>query len=204
MASALNDMIDDMRRQVGKQPKKAAALGMLVLLMAVLWGKALMPKATAPKAADASAASAAVNGDKPKVRENPSNPADRQAFVSWLTTPASSGVRNLFAMRPELLPALAGSGTNGPKEISDQTAKSQAPEADQERARRVLVEEMRRLAAKLELQSTMMGREPRALINGSFVAEGETIDGFRVLKIDVRRVIVEREGVKLEVLFKQK
>ena len=62
---------------------------------------------------------------------------------------------------------------------------------------------LRVLAAKLDLQSTVMRNgSPKALVNGVLVGEGDTIEGFRVIKIEPKRIVVEREGVKLEVLFK--
>ena len=48
----------------------------------------------------------------------------------------------------------------------------------------------------------MMGASPKALINGQLVGEGEVVAGFRVLKIEARRMIIEREGIQLEIQTK--
>ena len=39
------------------------------------------------------------------------------------------------------------------------------------------------------------------MVNGEMVHDGDNIAGFRVLKIEARQVIVEREGVKLALLM---
>jgi len=48
----------------------------------------------------------------------------------------------------------------------------------------------------------MMGPQPKALVNGEFVGEGSVVASFRVLKIEARRMIVEREGIRLEIVMK--
>ncbi|MBV8779989.1 MAG: hypothetical protein JO353_01200, partial [Phycisphaerae bacterium] len=48
-------------------------------------------------------------------------------------------------------------------------------------------------------QSTMLGASPRAMVNGTLVAEGESIGGFHLLKIEAHGIVVEQQGVVLEV-----
>ncbi len=55
-----------------------------------------------------------------------------------------------------------------------------------------------------------MGTRPKAVINGDLVGEGDLVASgtgrartqFRVLKIEPRRIIVEREGIRLEIPMK--
>ena len=54
-------------------------------------------------------------------------------------------------------------------------------------------------ASKLQLQTIVMGASPRAVIDGEMVGIGSVVAGFRVSKIEARRIIVEREGIKLEI-----
>ena len=64
-------------------------------------------------------------------------------------------------------------------------------------------------ARQIRLQSTLMGGpQPAALINGQMVREGDVVattgsgasrTSYRVLKIEARRVILEREGIRSEV-----
>jgi hypothetical protein len=83
----------------------------------------------------------------------------------------------------------------------DRLAKSMTAKADQMKERRILIENHRLQAAQLKLQTTLMGRHPRAMVNGELVTEGDVVATFRVLAIEPRRIIVEREGVKLEILM---
>ena len=57
-------------------------------------------------------------------------------------------------------------------------------------------------AGQLKLQTTLMGPTPRAVVNGMSVGEGDVVAEFRVFKIEARRIIVEREGIKLEIPMK--
>jgi len=48
----------------------------------------------------------------------------------------------------------------------------------------------------------MMGPVPKAMIDGQLVGEGSVVADFRVLKIESRKVIVEREGIMLAIQMK--
>jgi hypothetical protein len=50
--------------------------------------------------------------------------------------------------------------------------------------------------------STLMGPHPKAMVNGQMVGEGEVVAQFRVTEIRARSVVVEREGIKLEIPMK--
>jgi hypothetical protein len=68
---------------------------------------------------------------------------------------------------------------------------------------------IRAAARRLLLQSTVMGSQPKAMVNGQLVAEGDLVKPvtgeedvaawFRVLRIEPQRIIVERDGIKLTV-----
>ncbi len=51
----------------------------------------------------------------------------------------------------------------------------------------------------LELQTTVMEDPPRAMINGELVQEGDVVDGFTILKIQPRKVIVQQNGAAVEI-----
>jgi hypothetical protein len=70
--------------------------------------------------------------------------------------------------------------------------------ADQRVERDALRENIRQLAEKLNLQSTMMSASPKALINGELVGEGDVVASFRVLRIEAQKIVIEREGIMLE------
>ena len=92
---------------------------------------------------------------------------------------------------------------------SDLDAKSLPTQADQKEQRLTPAEILRQQAGqlqaeafRLQLQSTVMGAKPKAVIDGALVGEGDVVAQFRVLKIEARRIIVEREGIKLEIQMK--
>jgi hypothetical protein len=85
----------------------------------------------------------------------------------------------------------------------DQLAKSLAAKADQEKARGILRDNVRAKASRLDLQSTgTFNGTPKAMVNGTIVEEGDTIEGFLILKIETKRIVVEMEGIQVEVIFK--
>lgn len=194
-----NNLIAMMRRE----PKKAAALGVLVAFMAGLWvwrlggtGGPTPAIASVAQAADTPTAmpvNVAVN-DTPAAR-----------FQDWAQKPVEDGGRNLFVIRLDYYPRVGG----GTEEASGQTpgfwnelAKSVNSRADQRREREILMENLRHKAEQLHLQSTIMGQKPKAMVNGKLVGEGDVVMEFRVLKIGPRGIIVERDGIRLEVLMK--
>ncbi len=67
----------------------------------------------------------------------------------------------------------------------------------QEKSRPVIadVDDAVNLATGLRLQSTVLGREPRAIVNGRTLAPGQDIRGFRVVRIHERHVVLERDGL---------
>ncbi|HEV7300387.1 MAG TPA: hypothetical protein VGN72_13555 [Tepidisphaeraceae bacterium] len=126
------------------------------------------------------------------------------AVQEWVRTPIAPVGRNLFAIKLDYFPqdgtkvdqTLRAPQGNG---FWDKLAKSMASRADQRRERQILVENLQLQAMQLRLQSTVMGPSPGALVNGSLVREGDVVASFRVLKIEARRIVVEREGIKLEI-----
>ena len=80
--------------------------------------------------------------------------------------------------------------------------KSLMLQADQRDKRENLLANYKDQAAKLRLDSIIWGAQPKAMIEGKLLAEGDVVASFRVLKIEQRRIIVEREGIRLEILMK--
>ena len=88
----------------------------------------------------------------------------------------------------------------------DQLAKSLASQADQKRQKQIRSENLQLAASTLKLQTTLMGSVPKALIDGRMVRAGDLLEtkssdlsmSFRVVQIEPRRVVIERDGVKIE------
>jgi len=192
-------LLDNIR----KQPQKAAVLGVLGLLMLVLWGRQMLQGGPSP--ARAAAAPAVV---KPLARIPNAQERAAQALQEWLEKHPAPVGRNLFAIKLDYFPRDGSQINQVLREPSgngfwDQLAKSMTARTDLENRRKVLIENLRLQAAqRLRLESTMLSHgHPRALVNGKLVSEGDVVAGFRLVRIEARRMIVEREGIKLEVLF---
>jgi len=199
-------------------PKKTAALGVLLLLLAVMVARSVLAGRGPARAAASNVVSAVSNlitGSKPGTGRGASG-ADQlagtgressawAALQKWADAPVGPISRNLFAVRMEYFPT-DGSRTTETSSSAEgfweKLEKSLALQADQRDKRENLIANYRAEASKLKLQSTMPGAQPRALVNGELVAEGSVVAGFRVLKIESRRITVEREGIRLEVLMR--
>jgi hypothetical protein len=184
------------------EPRRAAVLAVLLTLMAFLWMRVLGGPSTGPSTVSAHPADLRPPGPA----HNPSGPAARlaamhEALKEWASRPVSPLNRNLFAInydffpqdgsRPAVLRAPQGDG------FWDRLAKSMTARADARKEQEVLRENLRLQAAQLKIQTIVMGAEPKAVINGELVGEGDVVASFRISKIEARRVVVEREGIKL-------
>ena len=208
-------------RAVRNDPKKAATLTVLVAILVVLQLRLQMSRGentARAGAAQSSLASATGTSQNHTAGGGASGfsgrPQDAVAALrAWMDAAPTPLGRNLFAINLERFPqdgnrtATAGEGAVG---FWDELAKSMTSRADVRRERQVLLENLQQQASQLRLQSTLMGATPKAVIDGEMVSEGdvvacgsgETRTTFRVLKIEPRRIIVEREGIKLEIQMK--
>ena len=185
-------------------PKKSAVLTILVVVMVGMWVKMFFLNGGGPKTAVA-ATSAEASGKGASGRAGKEGAST--AMQEWLRAPVPTVSRNLFAVKFDYFPqdaskinqTLVPPNGNG---FWDQVAKSMTQQADQNRDRQIRIQNLQIQAAQLRLQSIMMGPQPKALIDGELVGEGDVVALFRVSKIEARRIIVEREGILLEILMK--
>jgi hypothetical protein len=136
---------------------------------------------------------------------------------AWLDEPVSPLERNIFTFNPPA--ALNGPDSQGVE------AKSAAESADSNLRREgsgppptsvvsgrdaasAASGSSKVQARQIRLQSTLMGgANPAALVNGQMVREGDVVaagsggsrTAYRVLKIEARRIILEREGIRSEI-----
>jgi hypothetical protein len=194
-ATDTNDWLRNAAETLRQDPRKALLLTGLGAVMLVLWGRLLFGGGAVRPAG----AAIAPDATKSNATDSPA-PGGRGAGVAaslnaWLAAPISMPDRNVFAIK---LDYFQQDGPRGDG-ISDRLAKSAGSEADQKKERQILIENLRTQAAGLQLQSTVMGAEPRAMVNGTLVGEGDVVAGFRVEKIEPRCIIVEREGIRLQI-----
>jgi hypothetical protein len=202
---------------VKRDPKRSGVLAVLLVVLAVVAGRTLTRTQPRPVLAAAQNPKAGTVSHAREARP----PVKKDTYLAmrhWLAAPAEKVNRNLFAARIEDYPQLSGrksrNGANGAKGLSEEE-KSARQSADEAKERQSLTEAMHLEARQLVLTSTVIGTSPKALINGQMVKEGDVVAsgagespngdpgaGFRVLRIEARRVIIEREGIKLEILMK--
>jgi hypothetical protein len=210
---------DKLFQAIRNDPKKAGILTLLVAILLVLQVRLQMSRTDAASRATASLApsphNGGISGDGSATGAGSAgHPADAAgALRAWMNAPPTPIGRNLFAINLERFPQdgnRASSSGQGPTGFWDELAKSMSSRADVRKERQILVENLTQQASQLRLQSTMMGASPKAVVDGGLVGEGdvvacgtgETRTVFRVLKIEPRRIIVEREGIKLEIQMK--
>ena len=193
-------------RSVQADPKKTLVLSVLVVALSLMWVRRLSEGKTGPQG---SRAAIAATSDKENfARAHAANRGVAEAgssYIEWRSAPIQPLARNFFAVRFEKFPL---DGTRPAELVErsdtfwDDLAKSLSTQADHKKQRQILVENLQMQAGQLKLQTTLMGPTPRAVLNGMSVGEGDVVAEFRVFKIEARRIIVEREGIKLEIPMK--
>ena len=207
---------DRVIRAVKNDPQKAAILTVLVAILVVLQVRLQMSaKDAGPSSAVANTSPGNNNapahhlggggsaGEDDPLSGRPQDAAS--ALRAWMDAPTAPLTRNLFAIDLQRFPYDANRVHTANKDAVgfwDELAKSMSFRADVRKERQILVENLARQASELRLQSTIMGASPKAVIDGGLVGEGDVVASFRVLKIEPRRIIVEREGIKLEIQMK--
>ena len=232
---------DKFNEAARQDPRKTGALGVLVLVLAVMGGRMLLTGDVQPARASARTTSAAAAGTSGNSRVsvnrnggafnatgstaaadrtgNHSLARDRDSAANaradnsskrlreWMRAPVSPASRNLFSVKLDYFPSDGSRPAQGLRTPADgefwgRLEKSLMLQADQRDKRENLLANYRDQAAKLRLDSIIWGAQPKAMIEGKLVAEGDVVALFRVLKIEQRRIIVEREGIRLEILMK--
>ena len=206
---ARNSLWSSALRAVRRDPQKAGVLTVMVAILVVLQVRLQMNRGDGPSRANASMGPRTDNGATIKrgAGGGPQRPQDTLAALrAWREAPPEALGRNLFAVDLDRYPQDGNKSQStvmpATQGFWDELAKSMSFRADARKERQILVENLQQQASQLRLQSTMMGASPKAVIDGEMVGEGDVIATFRVLKIEPRRIIVEREGIKLEILMK--
>lgn len=213
MSQSSSKVWDKMPASVRRDPKKSALLLGLLVLMAVL-GVRQFAQSGSP--ASARGGVRTVEKAASPISANPreaSNPTSEtaQRVAQWIGTPIKALDRNLFESKLEFFQRVDANGQDRAAVMTDETfweqlAKSIAAQADHRKQKQIRSENLQLAASSLKLQSTLMGSVPKALIDGRMVRAGDTVEtkgsnmamGFRVIQIEPRRVVIEREGVKIE------
>jgi hypothetical protein len=163
-----------MQKLLADKAKASLMLGLVAVLL-LMWGR-LMLKQVPRQAVAEPAATAAVSVTRawaPKVVE---------------FTPPESWSRDLFVVD-------TGRYARNPKNEVKPVAKSDPQPSDE------LLEStvVKKAAAGLTLQTTMLGGDkPRAMIDGQVIEQGQQIRGFTLKKVESRWVVLEMNGIEVE------
>lgn len=171
------------RMQLVAQRKKFGIIVMLFTIALLLWGRLLLkavPRtATAePDIVDSAAAGATDN----------QNQSSKNRRVIRVDLPAEAR-RDLFTFDP------TGYRPAEVRETKEVETKSGSVPVDQDEQ----LAEAREAAAALTLQSTVPGKQPYAVINGLVVKVGEEIDGFRLIDVQNRTVLMGYRGLRFRI-----
>jgi len=167
-------------------------LGMMVALLAVallLWGRLLLKRVPQTAVADPNAIVVLdADGNVIAEKDKDDKKVDPKAFerkVVIVEIP-SFITRDIFAP--------GGRFTQATDETGNETSqeKSVDDSADREMQRRMAV---RAAATGLTLRTTVEGDKPLALINDKLVAPGEPINGFTLIRVGGRWVLLEMNGI---------
>ncbi|MGD0463810.1 MAG: hypothetical protein ABSB74_15085 [Tepidisphaeraceae bacterium] len=184
-------------------PGKSSTVSGLAVILVFMWCRFLF---WGHPPAAASGATAQVDSP-PAVWSVPTawRPAgEAVSLQQWARQPIRPLIRNPFTIPLDDYPrdgtGVADGGTSQTG-YWDLVGKSLSSRADQQEQRQILIDNVRIAAASLKLQSTILGAHRGAMVNGNMVREGDNVAGFRVVNIEARQVIVEREGIKLALLM---
>ena len=185
---------DKLRMALAADAKRTGVLAALALVLVILCFRAMRSGPSTARAA-LLPSPASLNVPSP-LGMSADRTGSSNALIEWLAQPKRPATRNLFAMRLDAYPK----ETRGPmlpaeSTSSDESAKSNLPQADQNGVQETLAKQ----AAKLTLQSTFLGPTPMALVNGQLVREGDFIGQFQIVKIEPRRIVIQQNGVTLQI-----
>lgn len=176
------ELINDKRKLVMVTSLLAVAL--------LLWGRLLLKDVPRTAVADPDQTAEA---QAPSPRTTPAPQTDRPAVV--LPERALSGYRNIFAADPIYFPQFHQDPTE-PEKVK--TAPKSTPDpVDENERQRAIRELVLAEAGRLTLQSTMLGRRDRALINGTLLEVGQSIHGFELKSVQTRQATLIRQGIEI-------
>jgi hypothetical protein len=212
-------LVSKLPESMREDPKKAAALAGLGIVFAAVMIKQFAFGSSASTAAATQGVPAAavplVSLASPSGISSASESRQRSdsPVAVWIAEPIKTLERNLFEFKGEFYPRSAESVATSVRVIEDelfwdQLAKSLSARADSKKQRQIRVDNLQQAAGKLKVQSTIMGPNPRAMVDGRMTRLGGLVEAdagggstvtFKVIKVEARRLVIERDGLKFEV-----
>lgn len=174
-------VIDQVVRELKADKRKLSAICLLLAVGLLLWGRLMLKNV--PQTATArpafSGASAAAPADEGVIDVENGGLVPRP--VVYMDLPSTLR-RDLFALDIRLY---------GQSKLGDE-GKSGARLTDSPDRASALAS-----AGRLRLQSVMLGEMPRAVVNGQLVAPGQEVDGWTLLEVADRFVLLKSHGITI-------
>ncbi len=176
----MKDQLNQFIQQITADKKK---LGIMICALAIgllLWGRLLLQGVPRTATADDPVAKTQTTDNKDTQTARSVN-ASKPVQVIHIDLPSNPG-RDLFGIDPSRYRRTPGTSQNnsGPKSARVPT------DGDPQMA--VVREE----AMELRLESVLTGSQPRAYINGLLLKPGDEIEGFTLLKVTDRHVLLTK------------
>ncbi|MCC6682728.1 MAG: hypothetical protein IT445_17645 [Phycisphaeraceae bacterium] len=179
----MSGLLNNLKQQLLADKRKLGVIVLLLFFGLLLWGRLLLKDVPRTATAD----------PKPKVAAAPSDKsrpaAGKTSRVEIVRIHSDRQLkRDLFLFDPNRYRRTIGTGeTENLLKLGN---------SDREPTDDLLgLTEMLNMARRLDLRSVVTGRMPRAVIDDRLLAPGDWIEGFELLEIVDRYVLLERNGV---------
>jgi len=186
--------------------RKSAILAVMMVVMLIVWGRLLFksdPSIAAASQMEIVPELAATAGGARAARDAVVEPAIEKPTAAVnpvdVTDASREPARDLFAVswdsfQPALTTNAADVEPGKPHGFWGRVRAAAHAESLRQRQR---AENVRHQAGALVVQSTVIGREPAAMISGRLVHVGERIGDFELVEITARRVVVRKDGIRV-------
>ena len=175
--------------------KKFGAMCGLMVVGMLLWGRLVIIQHI-PRTGYADPAKSAASADKAKKKADQAQPTKPKELPALTLTAAPWTGRDLFQVSDVLRPALPAESEKTNQNLPKSQAESSENTEDPVLVRR---EQIRLEAQTLRLDSLMLGQRPAAILNGQFLTVGEQVNGFTLLEVRDRSVLVGKEDEQFEI-----
>ena len=183
--------------ELKRDKKRAAVLGVAVIVAVFVFAKLLMGGSTPARATGRSAGATAVQqsgqaapaGTSLAAADDPGQPSPRSGFLAVRTIS-----RDLFSPNDIYFPPEQTGTTEA--QIADGAASA---DAEAELHKKMVLAQ----AQSLSLQSTMISDSATVIINGRVLRVGEWINGFQVKEVAPMACTIEKEGVSVALKMSQ-
>ena len=179
MRQHLNNVI----HQITSDKKKLGIMLCALALGLLLWGRLLLQGVPRTATADDPSNTAQAVNDKANRAEQSSKP-DKPLPIVHVDLPSKPG-RDPFGMDPSRYKRNPGSGPGTAVAKSTQVTPDDDPR----------IAAVREEVLELRLESVLTGTQPRAYINGRLLAPGDEYEGFTLIQVTDRHVLLTKYGL---------